>query len=86
METGWVLTPDVLRRHLADADPEEDIARVLILNSPSNPTGRSHTRSEVQVRCGRPSARQRASVRAGLCACHRLAVPAVPCLLLPGLP
>lgn len=49
MKAGWTLRPEVLRRHLESGAEGEDISRVLLLNSPSNPTGRAHTRSEIKV-------------------------------------
>lgn len=53
MRSGWTLRPEVLRRHLEGSAEGEDISRILVLNSPSNPTGRAHTRDEVKVRMGK---------------------------------
>lgn len=53
MRSGWTLRPEVLRRHLEGSAEGEDISRILVLNSPSNPTGRAHTRDEVKVRRGK---------------------------------
>lgn len=48
-EDRWVLRPEVLEDHCAK-DP--DAPRIMILNSPSNPTGCVYSEEEVRVYMG----------------------------------
>ena len=52
LDEDWKLQPSVLRAH-ADRAVGPNIPRILLLNTPSNPTGCSMTGPELQVRAAR---------------------------------